>query len=130
MRKIKTNKTKKDINKYSKDYSEQGFWDKITQYSKEIGGGLVYKALQLYYVMERPDCPRKVKAAIMGALAYLILPLDLIPDLIPVVGYTDDAGVIAEGILLALTYIDDGVKEKARKKFADIFGEEALTNLD
>ena len=83
------------IQKFEKDYSEESFFDKILKYAKVIGVNLIYKALQLYYVLQKPDVPAADKGIIIAALGYLISPLDFIPDLIPVAGYTDDALALA-----------------------------------
>ena len=70
--------------------------------------------------------PAWAKASIIGALGYLISPIDLIPDVIPVVGFTDDAGVIAAVLLLIKAYIKDEHRARARAKIAEFFGEEVL----
>lgn len=108
--------------RYSKDYSEDNFWDKIIGCVKSAGLELVYKALQLYYAMDNPNCPMGVKAGIIAALGYFISPIDFIPDFIPVVGFTDDLAAIGAAIVMAHMYIDDNVKCKAREKIDDIFG--------
>lgn len=59
-----------------------------------------------------------MKATIIGALGYFICPLDVISDVIPVAGYTDDAGVLA----MCAIYIDADVEEKAKNKVNAIFG--------
>ncbi len=115
---------------YSDKYSDDGLWNKITSNAKSIGGELIYKAFQLYYVTENPNCPMKVKAGIIGALGYLISPIDFIPDLIPVVGYTDDAAAIAAALVLAQMYIDDEVKWKAKQKIRDLLGDDFVRDLD
>ena len=83
------------IKKFEKDYSEESFFDKILKYAKVIGVNLIYKALQLYYVLQKPDVPAADKGIIIAALGYLISPLDFIPDPIPVAVYTDDALALA-----------------------------------
>lgn len=88
-----------------------------------IGREALLKAFQLYYVMQKPELPAKVKTIIMGALAYLVLPVDVVPDLLPVVGYTDDVAVLAYALLQALPYIDDEVNAKAEQMVQKIFGE-------
>ena len=72
-----------DLGEFEEKYSEKGLWEKIQGNLAAIGAGLVYKALQLFYVAQSPQCPMKIKAAIYGALGYLISPLDLIPDFTP-----------------------------------------------
>ena len=64
------------------NYSDDGFWVKIKGVIKSAGRVLIYKALQLFYVMKKPDCPTHIKAIIVAALGYFILPLDVIFDFI------------------------------------------------
>ena len=119
-----------DLGEFEEKYSEKGLWEKIQGNLAAIGAGLVYKALQLFYVAQSPQCPMKIKAAIYGALGYLISPLDLIPDFTPVVGYADDALALGTALLLAQLYITDEVKEQAREKIRSLFGEKALRKLE
>lgn len=118
---------RKTIN--AEKYSESSFFDKIKNTVKSAGLTLIYKALQLYYVTENPNCPKKIKAAIFAALGYFIMPLDVIPDFTPMVGYSDDAAAIALALGLAQFYIDDEVNRKAKNKIANIFGESVLKDL-
>ncbi|MBR1486399.1 MAG: DUF1232 domain-containing protein [Synergistaceae bacterium] len=108
--------------KYSKDFSENGFWDKIKTTLKSAGLELIYKALQLYYAMQNPNCPMAIKAGIIAALGYFISPIDIIPDFIPFVGFTDDLAAIAAAIAMTGMYIDERVKRKAKEKIDEIFG--------
>jgi uncharacterized membrane protein YkvA (DUF1232 family) len=79
--------------------------------------------------MEKPDLPTDVKIKIYAALGYLISPIDIIADIIPVIGYTDDAAAIALAISVAHAYIDEDVKSKAKAKIDDIFGAGASDEL-
>ena len=116
--------------KYQEEYSEDSFWEKIKGVLKTAGLPLIYKALQLYYVMLKPECPMHIKAAIVGALGYFISPIDLIPDIIPVVGFTDDLGAIVAALMLAQMYVDEEVKRKARETIDNIFGKGTSDGLD
>lgn len=119
-----------EVEKYTDKYSEEGLWKKIRENVTSIGIKLIYKALQLYYVAQSPQCPMKVKAGIYGALGYLISPFDFIPDITPIVGYTDDAAAIGIALLLAQMYINDEIKAQAKGKIKDFFGAKALEKLD
>lgn len=119
-----------DMESYAEEYSETGLWDKIRDNVSSIGMKLIYKALQLYYVAQSPDCPMKVKAGIYGALGYLISPIDFIPDVVPVVGYTDDAAAIALALALSQMYLTEEINAKARAKIRDVFGARMLAKLD
>ena len=119
-----------DFEKYEDKYSESGLWDKIRKNIAKIGVKVIYQALLLYYVAQSPNCPSKIKAGIIGALGYLISPIDLIPDIMPGIGYADDAATIATAVALAQIYITDEIKEQAKAKIADLLGEDVLANLD
>jgi len=119
-----------DFKKYEDKYSESGLWDKIRKNIAKIGVKVIYQALLLYYVAQSPNCPSKIKAGIIGALGYLISPIDLIPDIMPGIGYADDAAAIATAVALAQIYITDEIKAQAKAKIADLLGEDVLANLD
>ena len=119
-----------DFEKYEDKYSESGLWDKIRKNIAKIGVKVIYQALLLYYVAQSPNCPSKIKAGIIGALGYLISPIDLIPDIMPGIGYADDAAAIATAVALAQIYITDDIKAQAKSKIADLLGEDVLANLD
>ena len=109
-----------------RSFVRQGFWKKLKGYAAKAGVSLVYKALQLYYVAQSPNCPKRVKMGIYSALGYFILPVDAIPDFIPLTGYTDDLAAIAMALLLAQVYITDDIRARARAKVVDFFGEEQV----
>ena len=113
----------KDNNsKYSKEYSDSGFFDKLAGYAKSAGSEVVETALKLYYAMDNPKTPVWAKTTIIGALGYFISPIDAIPDFTPVIGYVDDLGVLAAAASSVALYIDDNVKKKAKTKMKDWFG--------
>ena len=122
----------KDMNmdEYAKNYSEDNLWDKVRDNVSSIGMSLIYKAFQLYYVAQSDACPMKVKAGIIAALGYLISPIDLIPDLMPVVGYSDDAAAIAFALAAAQAYITPEIKKQAKDRMREIFGAKMVANLD
>jgi len=107
---------------YAKDYSENSFWEKVKTFALVAGKEVIEKALQLYYTMQAPATPLWAKTVIIGALGYFISPVDAIPDIIPVVGYADDLGVLVAAIATVGTYITDDIKAKAADKLAEWFG--------
>lgn len=109
-------------NRYEKQFGEDSFWKKVRRYAFRAGGKAIYTALLLYYVLQKHDLPAKPRATIIGALGYFISPIDAIPDFLPIVGFTDDIAVLLGALAIAALYIDDGVREKAREEFKDIFG--------
>ena len=121
--------TEKELQKYEQHYNDSSFLDKVTKYGKLIGITALYKAVQLWFVLQKPDVPAGTKAVIMGALGYLIAPLDFLPDLLPVLGYTDDMVAITFALIKVQGYIDEEVERKSKKLLRKIFGEESVSNL-
>ncbi len=115
--------------KYSGHYSDNDFWNKIKVFGTKAGIKVVYAALLLYYVVKDPMTPKKDRTKILGALGYLILPLDLIPDFIPVAGYTDDLAALTWAIFTVIKCITPSVKDQALSKTREIFGDFDLSIL-
>ncbi len=74
----------------------QGFWDKLRKTLGQVP--FIEDALAAYYCATDGKTPIYVKAVLMGALAYFIVPYDVIPDFIPGLGFTDDAAILAAAI--------------------------------
>ena len=108
---------------YEQEYSEDKLWAKIARFSAVAGRELIEKALWLYYAAQRPETPLWAKTVVFSALGYFIMPMDLIPDLTPAVGFSDDLGALGVAIATIAAYIDQGVKDQARDKLRDWFGE-------
>ena len=114
---------------YTEAYSEQSFWQKVKGYALKAGSEVIGRALLLYYAAQRPDTPVWAKSTIYGALGYFISMADAVPDITPIVGYTDDLGVLALAIATIAAYIDDGVREKAEAKTKQGFGDDAVKEV-
>jgi len=108
--------------KYVKEFSDEGFWSKIKLYAKKIGKPVLEKALSMYYAAKDSDTPKWAKTIMYGALGYFILPVDAIPDITPVVGYTDDLGVLAAAFGTVAFYIKEGHIQMAKEKIKQWFG--------
>lgn len=107
--------------KYEKEYSESRLWEKIKKVAKKAGIKVIYYVLVLFYALQSENVTIAEKALIVAALGYFILPLDLIPDFIPIAGYGDDAAVLY-GLIKALDFIDERVKAQAKSKLKEWFG--------
>lgn len=112
---------KVELKKYEKEYSEEGLWDKIASVAKKAGLEVIYYVLLLFYALQSPNVTVAEKAKIIGALGYFILPLDFIPDFTPVLGYVDDGGLLLL-VIKALSCIDESVKQQAKSKLKEWFG--------
>ncbi|MDY6319048.1 MAG: YkvA family protein [Prevotella sp.] len=119
-----------DFLKYKDKYSNEGFTDKISRIAKRSGAKLVYAALILYYTLQSDKVSVKDKAIILGALGYLISPLDVVPDAIPIAGLGDDLAVLMYVIHKVWSEVSDDVKEKARGKLAKWFDEDEQRAAD
>lgn len=117
-------------NEYSKEYSESSFWDKVKKFASKAGSKVIYTALKLYYTMQSPDTPAWAKAVIIGALGYFISPVDVIPDVTPIVGFADDLGVLAAATASVVTNITPAIKAEAKKKANEWFGTSEIDDLD
>lgn len=117
----------KELEKAAGNFSEEKFWGKLMKYGKKAGSSVVYAVLLLYYTLQKPEIPKKVKVVIIGALGYFILPIDAIPDFAVGLGYTDDLGAIGFALIQVAMYIDQEVKQKAKEKLADWFGQNVDT---
>lgn len=98
--------------------NETGFWTKLKNVGKTIGRPLVLNLLILWYAF--PDASASDKAVIAGAIAYFILPTDLIPDFLPG-GYVDDASVVAAAVAKIRLSASNEVIQKAEKKTSEWF---------
>ncbi|MDO8876434.1 MAG: YkvA family protein [Pseudolabrys sp.] len=74
--------------------------------------------LAAYYCAFDRDTPLKVKGTLIGALAYFVLPLDVMPDIMPVLGFTDDAAVLAAAIKLVASHMQPRHRDAARDALA------------
>lgn len=119
-----------DLTQYKDKFSQQAFTDKIARIAKRSGAKLVYAALILYYTLQSDEVSLKDKATIIGALGYLISPIDVIPDAIPIAGLTDDLAVLLYVINKIWTSVGEDVKTKAREKLKTWFDEDELKAAD
>ena len=106
---------------YQENYDESSFWDKILKFAKRAGIEVIYLALLLYYTLCSNTLSLKDKAIVYGALGYFILPIDLIPDYIPVIGLSDDFGTLIYAYNIIKDNINDDIRGKAKKKLSSLF---------
>jgi uncharacterized membrane protein YkvA (DUF1232 family) len=94
----------------------RGFWRKLKRLAARLP--FAEDLIAAHYCAFDQQTPLKVKAALFGALAYFVLPTDVIPDVLPVIGYTDDAAVLAAAIKLVASHITPDHREAARRTLA------------
>jgi uncharacterized membrane protein YkvA (DUF1232 family) len=94
----------------------EGFWKKLRQVAARLP--MAEDLLTAYYCAFDRQTPNQVRAALLGALAYFVLPIDVMPDLLPIVGFSDDAAVLAGAIRLVWVHIQPAHREAAREALA------------
>lgn len=103
------------------------FWDKL----KSVAGRLPFvdDLVAAYYCSMDANTPLKVRATLLGALAYFILPIDIVPDFIAGVGYGDDAAVLAAAISLVSAHITQTHRLAAAKVLGKDLPEDDKTGV-
>lgn len=90
----------------------RSFWRKTRRVVAQIP--FAEDLLAAYYCAFDRQTPLQVKATLVAAIVYFVLPLDAIPDVMPVLGFTDDAAVLATAINLVSTYINPVHRQAAK----------------
>ena len=119
-----------DFMSYANRFSQSDFVEKISRIAKRAGAKLVYAALILYYTLQSDKVSKTDKAIIIGALGYMISPLDVIPDAIPIAGLTDDLAVLLYVLKKVWTDIDPAIMDQARKRLTKWFDEEEIAEIN
>ena len=101
---------------YERHYDNDGFWKKLRRVASKLGAKVLYPALQLYFMLQSKEVPAKAKTLIIGALGYLILPADLVPDFIPALGFTDDLTALMVAIRTVGKYITPEISARAKEQ--------------
>ena len=115
---------------YKDNFSTKAFAEKISKIAKRAGSKLVYAALILYYSLQSKSVSMKDTALILGALGYLISPLDAIPDAFPILGLGDDLAVLTFALKKIWDNVSDEMREKAQSKLSKWFDEDEISEID
>ena len=104
-----------DASRFARDEEtvRRGFWNKVRRVAAQLP--FAEDLLAAYYCALDRDTPTHVKAALLGALAYFVLPFDAIPDMLPVLGFADDAAVLATALRLVASHLRPAHREAARR---------------
>jgi uncharacterized membrane protein YkvA (DUF1232 family) len=98
------------------DTVRRGFWRKARRFAARVP--FAEDLLAAYYCAFDRDTPMQVKAALLGALAYFVLPLDVMPDVMPMLGFADDAAVLATAVRLVASHLRPAHREAAKRALA------------
>lgn len=119
-----------DFMAYKNKFTKSGFVEKISRVAKRAGAKFVYAALILFYTLESDRVSVKDKAIIIGALGYLISPLDVMPDAIPIAGLSDDLAVLIYVLHRVWGDVSEEVKAKAHARLSKWFDEDEVREAD
>jgi uncharacterized membrane protein YkvA (DUF1232 family) len=102
------------------DLSKMPTLEQVSMSARQVASKVPFTddMVALYFCATDSTVPSKVKIAIAAALAYLVLPVDAIPDVLPVLGFSDDAAVLTAVYSLVSGYINENHREKARRFLA------------
>ena len=104
------------IESFGSEYSEQGLKEKLSKIARKAGIKMAYAVLVAFYAVQSDALSFKEKARLYGALGYFILPVDLIPDAILGMGYSDDLAALVYVLHTVSSNITPDVKQRAREK--------------
>lgn len=117
-----------NLEKYENSYSDSAFHEKIKKIGRKIGIKLLCYVLALHQILKEENIPLTEKSMIIGALGYFILPIDVIPDFMLGVGYTDDILMVYSVLSKVKKYTNEDiirkVYETVNKYFEDVTYEE------
>ena len=85
------------------------------------GRTIAKPALEVFEMALDPFTPAQVRVSLMAALAYLIMPFDLFPDFMPVVGFSDDFVALTAVLSIWSKYMTPSIRAKAEKKLNKLF---------
>ena len=89
---------------------------------RKAGVKTAYVGLLLFHAYQRSETPAWAKRMVLGTLAYLLAPIDAIPDLSPFIGFTDDFGLLMFGLVSIAGYVNQEVRSNARVQLEKWFG--------
>ncbi len=99
-----------------------GFWKKVRRTLGRVP--FLEQAVAAYYCATDGDTPRHVKALLLAAIAYFVVPTDMIPDFLTGIGFVDDASVVAGAISSVRHHLKPHHHERARQALAHLSGED------
>ena len=97
------------------------FWAKAKRLAAQLP--FAEDLVTAYYCAFDRDTPMQVKVALVGALAYFIMPSDLVPDMLPALGFADDAAVLAAALRMVAAHIRPEHRDAAREALAQVLDE-------
>ncbi|OFY48950.1 MAG: hypothetical protein A2W85_14895 [Bacteroidetes bacterium GWF2_41_31] len=104
--------------KYTAYFNDHALMEKIRFVAEKAGAILIYYALILFYLLKDKNVPARNKMVMVAALGYFILPTDLLADIIPVLGFTDDIAFLSFAVSTVSSFLTPEIKKKAMQKLS------------
>lgn len=117
-----------NLQKYADYYNPNTLFEKIKKVARKAGVKIVYVVLLLYYSTLDKELPMKDRLMVLAALGYFILPLDMIPDALPI-GFTDDMAALVYVLKQVWNNLTPATKQKAHDRLKEWFGEVSEEDL-
>ena len=110
-----TDHSSADAGRFARDEEivRRGFWKKARKVAARLP--FAEDLLAAWYCAFDRDTPLQVKAALIGALAYFVLPFDAVPDVLPFLGFADDAAILATALRMVANHMRPEHREAARR---------------
>ena len=109
-----------DAGRFERDEEivRRGFWNKLRKFAARLP--FAEDLLAAYYCAFDRDTPLQVKAALIGALAYFVLPFDGVPDVLPFLGFADDAAILATALRMVANHLTPAHRAAAQRKLDEL----------
>ena len=110
-----TDHSSADAGRFARDEEivRRGFWTKARKFAAQLP--FAEDLLAAYYCAFDRDTPLQVKAALIGALAYFVLPFDAVPDVLPFLGFADDAAILATALRMVANHLTPAHRAAAKR---------------
>ncbi len=102
----------------------KNFWIKTRRFANKIP--MMDEVVAAYFCAMDPATPKKVRATLLGALAYFIMPVDMIPDFLAFVGFSDDIAVLSIAISTVSAHITDAHRDSAKTALSERLGDQKV----
>ena len=109
-----------DAGRFARDEEivRRGFWNKARKFAAQLP--FAEDLLAAWYCAFDRDTPIQVKAALIGALAYFVLPFDAVPDMLPFLGFADDAAILATALRMVANHLTPAHRAAAQRKLDEL----------
>jgi len=115
-----TDHSSADAGRFARDEEivRRGFWTKARKFAAQLP--FAEDLLAAWYCAFDRDTPLQVKAALIGALAYFVLPFDAVPDVLPFLGFADDAAILATALRMVANHLTPAHRAAAQRKLDEL----------